>query len=190
MPKLGLLGAIGGFGQALQTYGSDMVRRREQALDWARREAEHQRTRAEKKEDVGEERDFQLKITGERERAADERSTAQIEAMDRRTEAERDFKKSERVERQKFDASEGAKDRAARVALERLQGSLQSARTAAEIRLRDQLQADDVHAVQYGAPDANGYAEVFVVTESGKVRRTGQRVYRPKEDEEDDKLKL
>lgn len=58
MASYGLLGAIAGAGQALQTIGANMEKRRQDALEWARAEAKAQRERAQKLADKADDRSY------------------------------------------------------------------------------------------------------------------------------------
>ena len=190
MAKMGLLGALGGFGEFLSKTGSDMAARRERALENARRMAEeerkYQRTRRDTVLDREDQQDHQLTELGIREKRADARTTATLAATAANRREDREFRRTERIEGQKYRTSERIATQGERRELAKLQSSLQGARTDKEIRLREQLSADDVHAVQYGEPDARGYAEVMVVTKSGAIRSTGKRVYRPKKPEDEE----
>lgn len=176
---LGLLGAIGGAGQALQTAGADIIKRREQALENARKDAEDQQREAQRMTEIQVTHNLDMEEINTRETAADARTQKEIDARAASDAADRTDRKAEREQDRSFRASESQKDRDARVELARLTNSLEGARSASEINLRHQLQADDVKSVQYGAPDAQGYSPVFVVTSSGAVKPTGKKVYRP-----------
>lgn len=191
--KLGLLGAIGGLGQALTTAGKDLATRREQALERARQDAAEQRRRAQQVEDREDQQTFQTGQSEITQAALDRRNEAAIKARQQEGElnrkdkqADREFRTTERIEGQKYRTSERVASQGDRRELARLQSSLQGSRSEAEIRLRDKLSADDVHAVQYGAPDANGYADVYVVLKGGGTRKTGQKFYRPAKDKEEE----
>jgi hypothetical protein len=180
--KAGLLGAIGGLGQAMQTAGKDIIARRERALDEARRMAEYERARADKQIDKEEDRDFQVGMEEARQERLDARHSASLATQASEGAANR----GERAEDRSFRAAEGSKDRAARRELTVLSKSLEGENSRAATRLAKTLSAGDVHAVQYGAPDANGYAEVITILKDGSIRKTGQKVYRPKRDDEDE----
>jgi len=79
--KAGLLGAIGGLGEAMQTVGKDIQKRREEALENARELAKEQRRSVEARE--REDRQTGLRIdlaeitqTGANTRAAEGRAAA------------------------------------------------------------------------------------------------------------------
>lgn len=195
MGNLGLLGAVGGFGQALQTVGGDIVKRREQALENARRDAEQQRRDAQRMSEITTTHNLDMQEIGARETAADARTQKEIDARTAENAANRQATADEHKANRSFQATESEKDRAGRKELARLTSSLEGARSASEINLREQLSADDVKTVQYGAPDAQGYAAVFIVTNSGQVKPTGKKVYRPQTDSqilggEDDPTRL
>lgn len=85
--KAGLLGAIGGVGKALEGFGSDLQKRREQALEDARELAKEERRRAERKEETAENRAFTLDRDEAREKAINARTDKTIAATAARQEA-------------------------------------------------------------------------------------------------------
>lgn len=186
MAKLGLLGALGGLGSALQDTGKFILARRERALEAARQEAEAQRRFLERQQLAGEQRAYDTEKTTFQEGRRDARTQAQIDASAARDKGRQSFQSQERVAGQQFQASQKERDIEAQKDLARLRSSLQKEESAASARLQDQLSADNVHAVQYGEPNAQGYAEVIVILKDGTTRKTGQRVYRPKKDEEEE----
>lgn len=171
----GLLGALGGLGEGLTQVGRSWEVRRERALEWARKLQEQQQ-----------EQGFRAEQRQLDRQATDARSAAAQQAQTGRTKMTLEARKAESEANRQFKSGEALKDRAARRDLVRLNKSLERDNSAASERLRRSLSAGDVHSVQYGAPDANGYAEVIVVTDDGQIRRTGQKVYRPKKDEENE----
>jgi hypothetical protein len=175
--KMGLLGALAGVGDALQTAGTTLMQRREKALEDARRLAEYERKMADQKAAKQEEREFDLGKTA----ALEDRKDARVEFTTK-------ARAAEKVEDRKFRATEKAEDRSHASELVKLRSSLARDNEVATAKLRDKLEGDDVRGIQYGAPNASGQSEVIVVTKSGGVRRTGMLVYRPAvdKDEEDE----
>lgn len=179
MAKLGLLGALGGLGAGLQDIGKQMYLRRERALEEARLLAKEERERGFKREEKQLEREHEDRKIETLEKGRASRTQAQIEGRAAEGAANRSSREGI-----------AAKNRANQKELVKLRGQIEASNEAAARRLSDQLSADDVHAVQYGAPDASGYAEVIVILKNGQTRRTGQKVYRPPRvgGEEDDTL--
>lgn len=179
MAKLGLLGAIGGLGQGLTLVGKQMQERRERALEEARQLAKEERDRAFRREENEANRTATL-----------ERTQLIQKEQNRRTAANISARRTEKKEDREFRSSEAQKQRDNQRELVKLRGQVERDNSAESERLRRKLSAGDVHSVQYGAPDARGYAEVLVVTKDGSVRSTGQKVYRPKREEDEDSLGL
>lgn len=172
---LGLIGAIGGLGQAVSKIGDDIVKRRERALEWAQQEAMRQRELAAKREDATTSFQRDMTLTTLKEDRADARNDADNRAATERTrliQGSEDARQSRQIQAQRDLA----------VLRGRIDKEIAAARGAVDehiAQLRDQLGQDDTKAVQYGQPDKNGYAEVFIITNSGQVKRTGQKVYKP-----------
>lgn len=192
MASFGLLGAIGGLGQAMQTVGQDMEKRRQQALVWAAEEAKRMRERAEKRADEQEKRTYtegreEVKETWQRERiginqdrqdqrqdksisAADKRQGVQIAATDRRQE----------------DAQSHAQ------AMARLQDSLASSRAAQneDQRQRNRIALDKLNEgkpkgiIWADDPDAPGKQRAFKWWDDGRTESTNfTRTPRARDDE-------
>jgi hypothetical protein len=177
---MGLLGALGGLGQGLTQVGRDIHVRRERALEEARKEAEYQRRLADTRENKRMDQDFELGKTA----AVEARRDARLEYT---TKARQTEKQADRGWREKEADKKFGRDK--ELATLRANLARDNSKYAAE--LSDKLSQDDITRVEYGAPDANGYAEVIAVTKDGKLRPTGQKVYKPKlnyapDDEEED----
>ena len=180
MAKLGLLGAVAGLGQGLASVGKDMYERREKALDDARKTAELERQRA-----------FTSGENQKNREATASNIAARTEAQASNTRALIEGRTAEGAANRASREGIAAQNRAAQRDLVKLRSTLERSNEDAAKRLADQLSADDVKSVQYGVPDAAGRAEVFIVTNSGQVKSTGKKVYRPKRDDtEDDDTKL
>jgi hypothetical protein len=172
---MGLLGALGGLGVGLNQMGRDIQKRREDALEDARREAEYQRRLADSRETKRMDQEFDLDKAAAHEDRTDARTEYTVGARAKEKQADRDLRVGESKE--KF---------AQQKELTRLRATLQrdndKASEAARAALTRELDAKDVRSVEYGAPDAGGYAEVILVTRNGELRHTGKRVYKPKLD--------
>lgn len=175
MASMGLLGALSGVGKALETFGSDIVKRREQALENARLEAQYQRKLADQKAATVDERAFTVSRDTARNTAADARVTRQIEGREKLAKSTQEFKVLDREDQQL----------AAR-ALAELNGDIdkQLASTnanyrAAAAKLKAEIAAQKPIGLLYGKPDKDGYVEVRGVTASGDTVRMTSRAYRP-----------
>jgi hypothetical protein len=194
----GLLGAIGGLGDALQTVGKDLGSRRERALEEARRLAAEQRKLAVEDQRRAEDKNFTRERDGASAAASMARTTAQIEARQNELGQRQEFERDERKANESFKEKQAREEREGRAALARLRSSLSRADDEASIRLRDSLGADDVKSIIYTNPkkDAGGnvYQEAVIVTKSGQQKPTGKWVLKNRaratdtEDEDDEEL--
>lgn len=194
----GLLGAIGGLGDALQTVGTSLATRRERALEQARLLAAEQRKREQQVADKAEERTFTLGRDAAAEEARNARLGTQIEARRTERQEDRTFKVEDREDEQSFKEKQKADDRRAARDLAQLRGQISRDNDAASERLRKDLTADDVKGVIYSGQrkDAQGniYAEAIIYTKSGQQRPTGRWVLkgrdRAQRDESEDDEEL
>lgn len=175
MAKMGLLGALGGLGQGLTKLGSDIQARRERALEEARREAEYQRRLADSRETTRMNQEFDLTKTA-----------AVQDRVDARTEYVTGERHKENEEARSFRSKEADKKYGRDKELTVLRSKLARDNSKYAAELNDKLGQDDIRSIEYGAPDANGYAEVIAVAKDGTLRPTGQKVYKPKLNYEDD----
>lgn len=193
----GLLGAIGGLGDALQTVGSGLATRRERALEQARQLAAEQRKMAETARLKAEDRSFTISRDAELEKGRNARLGTQLEARATERAADREFKVSDREDEQSFKEKQKADDRQAARDLAKLKGSISKDNDAASERLRKDLTANDVKGVIYSGQrkDAQGniYAEAIIYTKGGQQRPTGRwvlkgrdRAERAEEDEDEE----
>lgn len=185
MANLGLLGAIGGFGQALQTAGKDIIARRERALENARQLAKEQRDRANKIEDREDLQAHGLEELGIREEGDNRRTAANIRARREEKAEDREFRAQEREEDRAFKREEKATDRAQQIELTRLKSQLDAANSAAAERLKKQLEGNEVRGIKYGAPDEKGLSPVFKILKDGTVVYSGQRIRLPARDDQE-----
>lgn len=187
MASMGLLGAIGGLGDALQTAGKDLSTRRERALEAARQLAAEERKRAQQLEDKKSDRLFTLSRDDALQTRQDARTAAQIASQEGRTEAQLSARAEDRASRERT----AQQNREHQTSLVRLREQLQGARTAAEIRLRDRLASDDVAGTKFGKehPNRPGMFELVIITKDGTTKKTGEWVnkhrIKPDEDEDD-----
>ena len=169
MANLGLLGALGGLGKGIADTGRDIMARREAALEQARKDAEYQRRLADSRQDTVAKQEFDIQKTSAVEDRRDARTAAQLGARAAEKAADRNFRADEGKTRFERDKT-----------LVQLRATLSRDNSKYSAELKDKLSQDDVVRVEYGAPDATGYAEVIAVTKDGKMRPTGQKVYKPK----------
>ena len=169
MASYGLLGALAGAGQALQTIGQDMQRRRDQALQWAREEMREQQRRTERVADRNFQADLQREITGAQ---IDARAEGQRFAA--KTNLERD------EQRQQGRIALADREAAARERLARLNHQLQSSQSERDIRLRAELARQNAVGVEYGTPNQQGQAEIIIVRRDGTTQNTGRYVAAPR----------
>lgn len=186
MVSLGLLGAIGGVGQAMQTIGGDIVKRRERALEEARREAEYQRSLADRREDAEAAAKRAEKAFERRDASTNLRTDKQIAAANERFEKGQIAKTQDREDKQR--AAEDLAKMKAELAKE--VAAAKAVGKEAAIRLKRELSKDDVKGLVYGPPDARDYAAVSAITRGGGHRPLGFKAYRPnkKDDEDEDGL--
>lgn len=192
MASMGLLGAIGGLGDALQTAGTNLATRRERALEQARQLAAEERKRAQQLSDKKEERLFTLTRDDALQTRQDARTAAQIASQEGR--AQLSATTRERVADKQISAADAraAASREHQTSLVRLREQLQGARTAAEIRLRDRLANDDVAGTKFGKehPNRPGMFELVIIRKDGSLKKTGEWVnkHRIKPEDDDDSL--
>lgn len=179
MPNLGLLGALGGLGKGIADTGNDILRRRERALEEARRDAEYQRRLADSRQDTASKQEFEIGVRTATEDRRDARTTAQLAARAAENKATRDFRSGEAEK--KF-----GRDKELVTLRDKLKRDTDKATAKFRADLEEKLSANDVRSIEYGQPNANGYAEVIAVHKDGSLHPTGQRVYKPKLDYEDD----
>jgi ATPase subunit of ABC transporter with duplicated ATPase domains len=175
MASLGLLGALGGVGQAMTIIGTDMVRRREKALDWLREDAEYQRRRADKQDDDAVTREHQSALIDQRSAAQRERDERVAAARREEKVEERSWKDADREDKQQSEREIKAAEIRARRDLERLKASL--GETAKEKELKATL--NRAKGVQYGPPDKEGKSELLYITNGGELKSTGKKVLLP-----------
>ena len=182
MASLGLLGAIGGVGKALENIGSDIVKRRERALEWLREESKYQRQVAD--QNARDDKNF-----GQQKQLQDERLTSQAEQNRIEREARQAEKAEDRqIKRLETEDERAYKDRVraeelrGRKEMARLEAGLSRSNTEAGIRLRKKLGVgvnEGFKSVMYGPPDEKGMAEVILLKPDGTMQHTGSKVYRP-----------
>ena len=141
MANLGLLGALQGLGEGIQTVGKGMEARRERALEEARRMAEYQRQRADKQADTETSQMFQREMQGERLDRSDEANQARIAASKAGRQETQQFQQGERIAR-----AAAAKDLAA------YRSNLTRQNNEASIKFRKQLDDADIKGVKPGGP--------------------------------------
>jgi hypothetical protein len=78
--NLGLVGALSGAGEGMFALGQDILKRREQALEWARQEAILQRQSAARAKEKADDREFQVQSILYREDRADKRDAENRQA--------------------------------------------------------------------------------------------------------------
>ena len=187
MANLGLLGALAGAGQAMSNFGADLIRRREAALAWAQKEAEYQRARADKKEDIATEFGQQKEITTMRETAADERNRADIEARAAEKAKDRTFQAEDREDTQTFELRKQREQQAATLEREKIIESLKQSNSEKDTKLRHELEGQDVQGVKYGLrynaqgkrDDNSPYTELLKVLKNGQIVHTGKLILAP-----------
>lgn len=186
MAKLGLLGAIGGVGKALETFGSDIVKRREQALEDARRLAREQSRDAQRTSEIKLTHDLDMEEIGARGQNAADLSAEQQAAMDAREQKKEAF--TEKMQGRKESANEKTirMREEGEMRLAKLRANLDAANDAASQRLKSKLDSPKIKRVEYGKPDKEGYAEVITVRDDGTTIHTGEHVYKPKLDYKED----
>lgn len=202
MVNLVLAGALGGLGKGLTQVGEDILKRREQALEWAQREALYQRSLRDKREDTEESRRFQAEQTVYNQDRIDARAAAGQQAMTERQTASREYQHGETVYREdrqdaRTTATQNRIDRraadkptkaekdaevgmarqekeAAGANLRDLQTRLGQIDTPASKRLQMIIQqSKDLIGLRYGKVGQNNRAPVFGVTKLGKLKYLG-----------------
>jgi hypothetical protein len=196
MANLGLLGALSGVGQAMSTIGADIVKRREQALEWAQQEARDQRRALERKDEQEAGFAHETALTAYREEQATKRNDADNAAADARTTATIEGQKERDAADREYQSGEKAKDRKAERDLATLRSSLDAQNDAASARLKQQLESGDVAGVKYGEkysqPMKNGqpygrpvrddkspYSELLLVRKDGSIVHSGKLILAP-----------
>ncbi len=192
MANLGLLGALAGAGQALSNFGADIVRRREEALKWAEEEAKYQRERADKLTDTKSLYAHEDTLAANREAGADRRNTADNEAADARVAAQHENRMAEIGAEQKGQKEIHQIDAQATLEREKVIEQLRATNETANIKLRNQVEADDVQGVKYGErysvnpksgrpySDPNSpYTELILVKKDGSIVHTGKLILAP-----------
>ena len=184
--KAGLLGAIGGLGNAMQTLGSSIIERREKALAEAKAMAKYERERADKK--VEKEEDYTRTLARD-DALATRRSADAIALEGVRQEgkaADREFRVEDREDRQEFASAQSAASRAAATERTLLAGRLAEERRAANsvdrvaiVKLQDKLKGPGIRGVTYGAPDSRGMSRVYAISKDGKLIDMKQSLRRP-----------
>lgn len=182
MASMGLLGAIGGLGDALQTAGTNLATRRERALEQARQLAAEERKRAQQLQDKKEERLFTLSRDDALESRRDARTAAQIASQEGRAEL------AANTRRETTEAQISSRERVAEANREaakevaRLRASLDADKDARQARLQKALSAKDVQGVQYGPahPRDPDYRKVILVKKDGTIEETNQYAFKPK----------
>jgi hypothetical protein len=190
MANLGLLGALAGAGQALTNIGEDLVKRREQALEWARKEAEYQRQRVDKVSDTQTLYAHEDTMQASREQAATDRSTASDQAAAERQQKQQDFELNKLGKQQTFEATQKDKDRAAELEKEKLVKSIEHSNSQDDIKLRQQLENQTTQGVRYGLRynpatgkrnDTSPYTELLIVRKDGSTVHTGKLILAPQD---------
>jgi len=161
--KAGLLGAIGGVGAALQGFGSDLQKRREQALDDARELAKEQRREAVAREREDRATGLRIDLAEMSQTGADRRAAASQAAITGRAEKSQEFQREERIAR-----AQASKD----LATYRAQLSKSNQKEAAVFK--QQLSQGDVKGIKPGRTREDGFVEVIGVRKDGKAFPTGQ----------------
>lgn len=188
MASYGLLGAIGGLGQAMQTHGKNIMERRERALAEAKAMAAEQRKEARDAAKRQEDRDFTLTTLDIKESRQDARTSATLEARAAEKKEDREFKVADREDTQEHTAEQKRLDREAAAARQREAAKLQGSKEAANIRLREQITSKQVAGVKYGErkPDDPDYVRILIIRKDGTVEKTAGWSYRPQKTEEQD----
>lgn len=185
MAKLGLLGALGGLGQAITGFGADLAKRREAALAAAQRMAEEQRARAAKIEDREDAQAAQLTersmaissaaaIAQERNRVTTETTAAKITAASDLT--ERKITATSERDDKKIAADQTIAER--KIAAARDLAVLKGKIGVEHARLKEKLDNDDVVGTKPGNehpdPKKKGFYQVMTVRKDGSVKPTGE----------------
>jgi hypothetical protein len=162
--KAGLLGAIGGVGKALEGFGSDLQKRREQALEDARELAKEQSRQAIRSEERQQDRELRVDMFVEGQKAQDRRSATNQAAITGRATQSQEFQRSERQERAKE----------AR-ALADYKNGLATDRTIAGEKRRAALAAGKPKGLRPGRiRKSDGFVEVLGVRGDNQIYPTGQ----------------
>lgn len=192
MANLGLLGAVAGLGQGLQTFGADLVKRREQALEWARQEAEDQRKSLERQQEIQAGYQHEDTVTAFREDQANKRSQAELDARSTEKAADRTFQATESAKDRQSRESISAADNQAAADLARLKSDLDQSNDEKDAKLKHDLEAGDVQGVKYGqrysvnpksgrpySDPKSPYTELLLVKKNGDIVHTGKLILAP-----------
>jgi hypothetical protein len=143
--KAGLLGAIGGVGKALEGFGSDLQKRREQALEEAREREDRQ---------TG----LRIDLAEMSQKGANKRSADAIAARDASREDTQSFQRSERE----------AKATEAR-SLADYKSNLTTMRTQKAAEFKADLAKGQIKGIRPGPTRADGMVQVLGVRGDGQV---------------------
>ena len=191
MANFGLLGALGGLGQAATNLGESIIQRRERALAEARRMAEEQRKSLERKAERKEEHGLRLAEIGVRHQGevdiVNRQSAARrAENLEKRTYDVEDREDTQTHELEKTRIQKEGEER-----LARLRASLDEDKEARNTRLREALDDKDLKYIKYGKPYIDPdtkqpipeYRQVIKVMNNGKLIYTNS--YTRVDDEKD-----
>lgn len=193
MASLGLLGALGGFGEGLTKMGEDIIKRREQALEWARQEAIEQRRLAARAAEKSDDRQFETSKTIYQANRQAGIKKMEIEARAAEAAEERKWKETDREDEQSHDTEQerfkqgeqnrrtamtegGTQARTARKGYEtqaskrytELRKALLASGSETGKRLAARLAArDDIVGVAYGPANEDGTVKLMVVPRGG-----------------------
>ena len=196
MANLGLLGAVAGLGQGLQTFGADLVKRRDQALEWARQEAEDQRKELEHKQELQDQYTHEQNLTVYREEHANARNAADNTAAAQRATDTANVAHANRMEEIKAEQigqrDIHAADAQAAQDLARLKSDLDQSNSEKDAKLKHDLDSQDVAGIKYGErysvnpkskrpySDPNSqYTELLIVKKDGSIVHTGKLILAP-----------
>lgn len=195
MPSYGLLGALGGLGNAMQTIGKSLEDRRQEALKRAEQLAERQRVAAEKKAEKLEDReygfrerlalrDYDAEVTAERDDVRFQRQTERDDRLERNRDENREqtqaFQRGERLSRQDFQAAQRSLNQDFQAQLTERRAELARDNSLAGIAERHRLAQGGIRGVAYINPKDDGTAEAVYIKNDGTQVRTGKRFVRGK----------
>jgi hypothetical protein len=156
--KAGLLGAIGGAGKALEGFGSDLIKRREQALEDARELAKEQRRETIARDREDRQTGLRIDLAEMSQTGADRRAAASQAAITGRQEKSQEFQRSERKER----AAEAR-------SLADYKNNLTTLRTQKAAEFKADLAKGQIKGIRPGPARPDGMVQVLGVRGDGQV---------------------
>lgn len=156
-------GLLSGIGAGLQTVGKTIEDRRQQALEWARKELIAQQDREARAAENAAQREHSALTTMYRETQANRRHKETLTTRETLHE-----------DGQVHEAEMEKEKQRGRERLENLRAQNQLKTDAASIRLREKLDDPDIYGVSYGKPDESGMAELFFITNDRRVISSGE----------------